>query len=123
MSGTKLLPCPFGCKGYVYRRMSGRRLGFIECMECGATGPEKHSSHEAEEAWNCRPTPIDSKVDWVKWKSGDALPAHCFYVATRHDEHRGEEIVGITLSSEFDDANVIAYLPIFLPAPYTEESK
>ena len=50
----ELKPCPFGCVGYLDRRVSGKSLGFIECMECGATGPERKSQEEAIAAWNQR---------------------------------------------------------------------
>ena len=54
MSDRELLPCPF-CGSFLLEVVSnGHDSEFVECQDCGASGPADVDYSAASEAWNRR---------------------------------------------------------------------
>lgn len=50
----RLKPCPFCGSDETYKTRLDDFTYVIQCLECGASGPYKLNTDEAEEAWNRR---------------------------------------------------------------------
>ena len=61
MSALRPGPCPFCKYTGVDVRPSVRTVVFVECMRCGATGPEVYTYNEAVLMWNKAALPKETK--------------------------------------------------------------
>lgn len=51
-------PCPFGCKAeFEMQYNETNNQWYIECQQCGATGPHDYDSIDARKQWNKRVEP------------------------------------------------------------------
>lgn len=57
MVDLKLLPCPFCGSTNLYDTGNGVGREFIECCDCGASGPSSDHGNDAEDHWNRRAVP------------------------------------------------------------------